>query len=1029
MRNTFFALIALLATALPCSAAYTDYLTSDRGFEEVTSLADITGNADDYYILASAENTDLILGVGPYEAKPDWASEQSKALRYVSAASTDPILTMSNFFTIEKRTDTAIPYVGFRSVVYSRDLFQTHDNAGYMYVNTYTDANFQNDDWWSYLHPTFQDGYWLFESGKYPIASGNWASGFLGPWNNTVAAGEALALNRKNTAGDEAGHFRLFRIAKSQLLILLREALNDASASNPIDATWMVVNPTFETGDETGWTLENKDPNGNDEFKTRDYNMNNKDGNFEMNAYQWWAPWLGVNQTVEHVPCGIYELSGIVATWSGRTVTFTGNGESVTVNGTGDDAGIPVQVTVNIGDDQTLLISCGSSGQWWVDGHNGETQTFFKLDNVRLTCKGLFLSAVALPLPNDETTILDPDQWYYYDVDYKTEYLLIGNLDGMVYSTDNDVALPNITTGTPTREMTLSNGRIFFKTTRSDATLLITQKRELQTGTFTAAALNVDGLPKDINLLVYTIDLNPDGPGSDGTKKISQYLASKGYDIIGASEDFNYHGSLMTAIDNDYDSGAQRSSISAEGVLEGGWPIDTDGLNLIWKTSKVSTANESWTRWNSSQSGEGNQYIKKGFRHYDVTIDGNVVIDVYVMHMDAGGNEYAASREGQWRQLAQAINNSDLTRPKLILGDTNSRWTREEIGSSFTNILNSSLTMGDVWVELCRGNVYPTTAMDDLTDQSDPANFSNYEVVDKIIYINPSAANTVQLVPENFWIEQDYTYDTVEHNGNMNPLGDHRPVVVQFSYTKALEEQPINIELIDDAVNQKTITDYSGVTANVTLRDRVLVKGDVWNTLCLPFSLTASEVAASPLAGATIKPLASATVTGYHVELTFGNDVTSITAGTPYIIKWPSGQNVSNAVFEQVTMENPTEAARTVTAADGHVQFIGYFDAFTIQPESSPSLYYLTSGNQLTYTLKERMLKACRAYFIFTANNSSQTLDFNINFNDGTAIHELTPSTDASVEGIWHSVDGRRLMSKPSTRGIYIHDGRKVVIE
>ena len=108
--------------------------------------------------------------------------------------------------------------------------------------------------------------------------------------------------------------------------------------------------------------------------------MNNKDGNFEMNAYQWWAPWLGVNQTVENVPCGIYELSGIVATWSGRTVTFTGNGESVTVNGTGDDAGIPVQVTVNIGDDQTLLISCGSSGQWWVDGHNGETQTFFKLE-------------------------------------------------------------------------------------------------------------------------------------------------------------------------------------------------------------------------------------------------------------------------------------------------------------------------------------------------------------------------------------------------------------------------------------------------------------------------------------------------------------------------------------------------------------------------------------------------------------------------------------------------------------------------
>ena len=214
MRKILCTICVFLATALSCSAAYTDYLTSARGFVEVTDLDGITGSADDYYILASAENTNLILGVGRYEAKPDWASEQSKALRYASAENTDPILVMSNFFIVEKAAVPEGTYIGFRSVVYSRDMFQTHDNAGFMYVNTYTDPF----DWWSYLHPTFQEGYWLFESGKYPISSGNWACGYLGPWNNRVEAGEPLALNRKNTTGDEAGHFRLFRIAKSQLL-------------------------------------------------------------------------------------------------------------------------------------------------------------------------------------------------------------------------------------------------------------------------------------------------------------------------------------------------------------------------------------------------------------------------------------------------------------------------------------------------------------------------------------------------------------------------------------------------------------------------------------------------------------------------------------------------------------------------------------------------------------------------------------------------------------------------------------------
>ena len=63
------------------------------------------------------------------------------------------------------------------------------------------------------------------------------------------------------------------------------EQLYSASSTNPVDATWLITNPSFETGDETGWTLIGKDPNGNDEFKTRDYGMSGKDGQYLMNAY------------------------------------------------------------------------------------------------------------------------------------------------------------------------------------------------------------------------------------------------------------------------------------------------------------------------------------------------------------------------------------------------------------------------------------------------------------------------------------------------------------------------------------------------------------------------------------------------------------------------------------------------------------------------------------------------------------------------------------------------------------------------
>jgi exonuclease III len=493
---------------------------------------------------------------------------------------------------------------------------------------------------------------------------------------------------------------------------------------------------------------------------------------------------------VANVPSGESELTAVVCTWEHRTVTLAANEKSVSVEGLGDQTGIPVSIDITIGVDQQLTISASSTGQWWVEGHEGETQTFFKLDNVRLTCKSIFLNGYAQPLPNDKTTVLQPKQWYYYDSDYRTEYRLTGNLEGLVCSPDGQKLLSDIVTSPAEREMTLARGRHYFMATRSDATLSISKTRYMQEGELTAVALNVDGLPAAVQATVLgftvkTIDLNPDGPMAEGSKLISQYLASKNYDLIGFSEDFNFHSELMSLLSG-YSAGTQRATIPAKvEVLSSGVDptFDTDGLNLIWKNSACTASKESWTKWNQTTSTDGNQYIKKGYRHYDLTLPDGTIIDVYILHMDAG--EATDSREAQWRQLAEAVNATDSSRPKLILGDTNSRWTREDIASNFMARLNKSLIATDVWVEFFRDGHQPTTDMADLTDQSNPENYANYEVVDKIIYVNPWIGNTVQLVPQTFRIEQDYTYDTVDHDGNTKPLGDHRPVVVTFKILKS----------------------------------------------------------------------------------------------------------------------------------------------------------------------------------------------------------------------------------------------------
>ena len=296
-----------------------------------------------------------------------------------------------------------------------------------------------------------------------------------------------------------------------------RRRLLGASEENPVDATWLITNPSFETGDLTGWKTysSNADYQGDGtdlEIAVRsDYTMTGKQGDWLFNAYHWWSGALSVSQVVENVPSGVYELSAVVCTWDGREVYLSGNGEKVTATGVNDATGIPVSVPVVVGEDGVLTITAGSYGAWWVEGHESETQTFFKLDDVRLTCKGLY---------------------------------------------ENQV---------------LAN--------------------------FTAAALNVDGLPQKVAF----ITLNEDGPGSDGTKLISKYLKLKSYDFIGASEDFNYHGSLMESLNDEYDSGQERATLSAEGLsldmLLNGFRFDTDGLNLIWKRNKVTASNETWTQW------------------------------------------------------------------------------------------------------------------------------------------------------------------------------------------------------------------------------------------------------------------------------------------------------------------------------------------------------------------------------------------------------------------------------------------------
>ena len=247
-----------------------------------------------------------------------------------------------------------------------------------------------------------------------------------------------------------------------------------------------------------------------------------------------------------------------------------------------------------------------------------------------------------------------------------------------------------------------------------------------------------------------------------------------------------------------------------------------------------------------------------------------------------------------------------------------------------------------------------------------------------------------------------------------------------------------NLVLANDDTNANLISLWNGVTANVTLNNRILYKDGGWNTLTLPFDvdLTAEEC---PLAGAEARELVSASITNSTLNLTFNDatnsPVTTLVAGTPYIIKWNTvTTNIENPVFNNVTI-NKTKRNKVCKIDDKKaIAFKGTYEKMSYTSEDK-SILFLGGGNTLNYPESGASIGAQRAYFQLKGIRAAELPDgarsIVLNFGGKkTGILEVKNSRIEELEsGAWYSLDGRRLEGKPNKKGIYLNHGHKVIIK
>ena len=238
--------------------------------------------------------------------------------------------------------------------------------------------------------------------------------------------------------------------------------------------------------------------------------------------------------------------------------------------------------------------------------------------------------------------------------------------------------------------------------------------------------------------------------------------------------------------------------------------------------------------------------------------------------------------------------------------------------------------------------------------------------------------------------------------------------------------------LSDNANNADGITALAdNQSHDIMLYGRTIYRDGDWNTLCLPFDV--DNLKGTPLEGATVMGLNYWRSYLYDGTLTLNFvGAKSIMAGVPYIVKWETpATDISNPLFEKVTIN---ASASTSVAFDGG-SFIGSYSPVALPVNDTSNLFLGTSNtlywpNGANNEDGNYYLNACRAYF--HVDDVAGVREFVLNFDEGSDETGIADGRSRMEDGrcdAWYTVNGVKLNSQPTQKGLYIYKGRKVAIK
>ena len=154
--------------------------------------------------------------------------------------------------------------------------------------------------------------------------------------------------------------------------------------------------------------------------------------------------------------------------------------------------------------------------------------------------------------------------------------------------------------------------------------------------------------------------------------------------------------------------------------------------------------------------------------------------------------------------------------------------------------------------------------------------------------------------------------------------------------------------------------------------------------------------------------------------------LTVVAANTPMLIHNSSSDDKTLWIV-------PTEETHDKPAADNVTVYSGFVGTLTdteIAASDATTNRYALNGKQFVLVKTALEIPANKAWLEVPANSanaSALTIVFD-GETTGITTTDYTDSTD-STDKAWYDLNGHKLDRKPTRKGLYIHNGKKIVIK